>query len=271
MPDTMSGSQRPSTPQDVFSTVAGYYDRMNALASLGADRRWRSEAARPLATTEPIDVLDLCCGTGAMGESLRRWCPAARIVGVDANAAMLDVAARRRGAHYTRLARTEAESLELPPSSIDLAVLAFGFHDLGRPAEAMERVAAALRPGGRLLGLELTLPDGSTARGHYVRALTAAAGLRDRLGVRRAGHVIDEILATPPHSHLIGTVEAAGFHRLHQRSHGYGMATSYLFRKAPRRIERPSRSSEHAATSAEQPPGADQAPGGPRREEPHDE
>lgn len=233
MSDTVMGSQRPATPQDVFSIVARYYDTMNTVASLGQDRRWRSAAARTVATTEPLDVLDLCCGTGAMGESLTRWCPAARIVGVDANGAMLDVAARRRGRHYTRLTRVEAERLQLPPSSVDLVVLAFGFHDLVRAAEAMQQVSTALRPGGRFLGLELTLPDDPTTRRRYTRALTVAAKVRDRLGANRAGHVIDEVLGTPPHAHLMDTVEAAGLIPLRRWSHAGGVATSYLFRKAP--------------------------------------
>lgn len=235
MSRTVTVSQRPSTPQDVFSMVARYYDTMNTLASLAADRRWRSDAARAVATTEPIDVLDLCCGTGAMGESLLRWCPAARIVGVDANEAMLDVAARRRGCHYTRLVQGAAESLDLPALSVDLTVLAFGFHDLHQPGEAMRRVAGALRPGGRFLALELTLPDDPASRRRYVRGLTVAAAARNRLGAARAGHVIDEILGTPPHAHLIEEVEAAGFHFLRRRSHARGLATSYLFRKAPRK------------------------------------
>ena len=233
MSATLTASECPATPQVVSSRVAKWYDMVNGVASLGRDKVWRRQAVRPLATTEPIDVLDLCCGTGTMTQPLQRWCPNASVIGVDINAEMLAVAQRRRGRAYRELVRGSAERLVLADSSVDVVVLALAFHDLPDPLTSMRELRRVLRPGGRLLCLELTLPDSPVIRRRYVRLLTGLAALRDWLRLGQLGHVIDEVLSTPPDAHLQGIVNKAGFELRARRTHDRGLATSYLFALRP--------------------------------------
>lgn len=229
MSQQVSTSARESTPQDLFSKVAPFYDRLNAIASLGRERHWRRAALEKVATTEPLQVLDLCCGTGAMAEAITRACPRAEITGTDMNEQMLEQAHRKRARQYAQLSLGSATAVNAPDGSFDLVVMGFCFHDLLQPDEVLQEVSRLLRPGGRLVCLELTLPDHATTRKAYVGLLTALAATRNALGLRRLGHLIDEVLAAPPHDYLMQKAQEAGFSWLGNTSHGGGAATSYRF------------------------------------------
>ena len=231
----MIDSRRPATPQEVFTRFASRYDRMNSIASLGKDRKWRAQAARQLSGFPMRTVLDLCCGTGAMGDILRRQLPGCRLIGMDVNEAMLRVARCRQAKVYDMIVKARAEQIPLGTDSVDAVVISLGFHDLADPGAALAEIERVLRPGGGLLLLELTLPEQAARRALYVGALSVAAGLRDRLGLSQAGHVIDEVLRTPPHDHLERLVDAAGVDRVGRTAHGGGLMTSYLARKTEAR------------------------------------
>lgn len=226
----MMKSSRPSTPQDVFTRLATRYDTLNAFMSAGRDTRWRRQATQEIVDGGIDDILDLCCGTGVMGEVLRTRFPQSHLVGVDVNHAMLEVARTKRPLTYNQLVRAKAEQLPLDTNSVDLVVLSLGFHDLSDQAAALSEIQRVLRPGGALLLLELTLPDNSVARRVYVGALRTGIALRNLVGLRRLGHVMDEVAASPPHSHIWTYVRGAGLVAESQHSHSGGLMTSYLVR-----------------------------------------
>src|SRR3954467_12020204 len=85
-------SKSPEKIAGMFDAIAGRYDLLNHLLSVGIDRRWRTRAIRSLRLTGGERVLDLCPGTAARAIAAGRAAPAAaRVVGVDFAAAMLRV------------------------------------------------------------------------------------------------------------------------------------------------------------------------------------
>lgn len=231
MSDSVSISSRKATPQDLFTEVAPFYDLMNAVASLGREKNWRLEALTEVGSNNSVRVLDLCCGTGAMAHPIRARCPRAVITGVDINSPMLEQAKVRRGSQYAELLLAPASETGLVDSSFDLVTMSFCFHDLAAPARVLDEAYRLLRPGGQLLCLELTLPESQPQRMLYLHFLALLAKFRNFLGLQRRGHLIDEILESPPHGVLVGSVRDAGFCFYGSKSHGGGVATSYLFTK----------------------------------------
>jgi demethylmenaquinone methyltransferase / 2-methoxy-6-polyprenyl-1,4-benzoquinol methylase len=149
----------------MFDRIAGVYDRMNAVMTAGLDRQWRRRAA-DLADVGPgAQVLDVATGTGDLAlELARRVAPGGRVVGTDFSEEML-VRAREKAALAApggvAVAFEWANALSLPcePSSFDAATVGFGarnFADLRRGVAEMARV---VRPGGRVVILELTTPQ----------------------------------------------------------------------------------------------------------------
>jgi demethylmenaquinone methyltransferase/2-methoxy-6-polyprenyl-1,4-benzoquinol methylase len=146
----------------MFDRIAGVYDRMNAVMTAGLDRRWRARAA-DLAGVRPGDrALDVATGTGDLALELAgRVAPGGEVVGCDFAEEML-ARARDKALDAPVPVRFEwANALALPYESGEFAAATVGFgarnfSDLGRGIAEMARV---VRPGGRVVILEITAPQ----------------------------------------------------------------------------------------------------------------
>jgi demethylmenaquinone methyltransferase/2-methoxy-6-polyprenyl-1,4-benzoquinol methylase len=56
--------------RETFNSIAGRYDLMNTLMSLGMDKRWRRKVAEICRARPGMAVLDVCCGTGMLTREL---------------------------------------------------------------------------------------------------------------------------------------------------------------------------------------------------------
>jgi demethylmenaquinone methyltransferase / 2-methoxy-6-polyprenyl-1,4-benzoquinol methylase len=148
---------QPERVREMFDRISPSYDRMNRLMSLGLDGRWRRRAVR-LTGVRPGDAaLDVCCGTGDFAVELRRFVgPSGRVVGLDFAPEMLAVARAKSPV----VEWVEGDALALPYSNGEFAAVTVGFgvrnlSDLDRGFAEMARV---VRPGGRVVCLELSTP-----------------------------------------------------------------------------------------------------------------
>jgi demethylmenaquinone methyltransferase/2-methoxy-6-polyprenyl-1,4-benzoquinol methylase len=152
----------------MFDRIAPRYDLLNRLLSAGTDVRWRRRAVDFLELEPPLRVLDLCTGTAdLLVEALGRDGRSSGL-GVDLAQGMLLRGARkleRRGlARRARLVGGDGESLPVKAGSFDAAVVGFGIRNVGDPARALAEVHRALRPGGRFVVLEFSMPGGLLGR-----------------------------------------------------------------------------------------------------------
>ena len=150
--------------REMFTRIARRYDVMNSLMTGGRHHAWRRLAAAAVVGAPPGPILDLATGTAdllveALGRDAGR-----RGVGVDLSEQMLRRGAaklRRRGLDArARLIAGDVEALPLPSASFDAATIGFGIRNVGDPAAALAEVRRVLRPGGRLVVLEFSLPPG---------------------------------------------------------------------------------------------------------------
>ncbi|HUZ30088.1 MAG TPA: bifunctional demethylmenaquinone methyltransferase/2-methoxy-6-polyprenyl-1,4-benzoquinol methylase UbiE [Solirubrobacteraceae bacterium] len=165
-------SQAPAAPgtlnapqvEVMFDRIAGVYDRMNGVMTAGLHHRWRRRAA-DLADVGPGDrVLDVATGTGDLAIELdRRVGSGGHVVGLDFSEQMLARArVKAAGIHFES---GDALALPYPEASFDAATVGFGarnFTDLERGLAEMVRV---VRPGGRVVILEITTPTRSPLAG----------------------------------------------------------------------------------------------------------
>jgi demethylmenaquinone methyltransferase / 2-methoxy-6-polyprenyl-1,4-benzoquinol methylase len=138
----------------MFDRIAGVYDRMNAVMTAGLDARWRARAADLAAIGSGSKVLDVATGTGDLAIELASR--GAEVTGSDFSPGMLEKAR----AKAPEIRWDEGNALELPYSdgAFDAATVGFGarnFSDLDRGLAEMARV---VRPGGRVVVLEITTP-----------------------------------------------------------------------------------------------------------------
>jgi len=146
----------------MFDRIAGVYDLMNTAMTAGMHHRWRQRAA-DRAELQPGDAaLDACCGTGDLAiELAARVGPEGTVVGCDFSEPMLELARRKAGDRELSQVRFEwADALELPypDGAFDAVTVGFGARNLADLDGGLRELARVLRPGGRLVILEITQP-----------------------------------------------------------------------------------------------------------------
>lgn len=143
-----------------FDTIAAHYDRMNRLMTFGLDRLWRRHAVREVAGGE---VLDVACGTGDMVvELLKRGCT---VTGVDLSKEMLTIAEEK--AHSCKYILADAEHLPFEDATFDAVTCAFGVRNFVHLEQGLGEMLRVLRPGGRMVIMELATPDNALVRSLY--------------------------------------------------------------------------------------------------------
>lgn len=146
---------------EVFTSVAGNYDRMNDLMSLGLHRLWKRHFAATAGVRRGDAVLDLAGGTGDVAALLHpRVGAAGRIVLGDINAGMLAVGRDRltdrglvAGIDYVQC---NAEALPFPDRSFDLVTIAFGLRNVTDKNAALREMHRVLKIGGSARILEFS-------------------------------------------------------------------------------------------------------------------
>lgn len=148
-------ASRRTRSREFFSSTAGQWDKLRR-ELFGV----HSEVAALLGLLDSDWVVgDLGCGTGRLVEALAPF--VGRVVAVDASAQMLEAARERLNgldsglAGQVELRQGELEALPLATAELDAAVLLLVLHHVVDPGEALAEVARALKPGGRLLIVDM--------------------------------------------------------------------------------------------------------------------
>ena len=146
----------------MFDRVAGRYDALNSLMTAGLHHRWRERAAAQTELGPGDAALDICCGTGDLALELSKLViPDGRVVGCDFSEPMLDLArekAAERGAAGVRFEWADALALPYDGERFDAVTVGFGVRNLADLDRGLREMARVLRPGGRVVILEITQP-----------------------------------------------------------------------------------------------------------------
>jgi demethylmenaquinone methyltransferase/2-methoxy-6-polyprenyl-1,4-benzoquinol methylase len=141
----------------VFDSVAGKYDLMNDLMSLGLHRVWKAFTLSVSGVRAGDRVLDVAGGSGDLARAFaRRVGPTGEVLLTDINRAMLDVGRDRLidSGLLLPVVQCDAEGLPFRSATFDCVAMAFGLRNVTRKERALAEMRRVLRPGGRLLVLE---------------------------------------------------------------------------------------------------------------------
>ena len=142
----------------MFARIAGSYDLLNRVLSLGIDRRWRKRVVTRAGRVQGCSVLDVCTGTGDLALAFAR--AGARVVGVDFTLPMLERAPRKLRSPEHRAQFVQGDALCIPArsNSVDLVCVAFGIRNVADRKLGLREMGRVVRPGGRVLVLEFSTP-----------------------------------------------------------------------------------------------------------------
>jgi demethylmenaquinone methyltransferase / 2-methoxy-6-polyprenyl-1,4-benzoquinol methylase len=151
-----------SQVRGMFDRIAGVYDLMNSAMTAGLHHQWRERAVDRAEVGPGSNALDVCCGTGDLALELRRRIgPDGRVVGCDFSEPMLELARQKSGEQGLPVEFGWADALDLPygDGSFDAVTIGFGARNLADLERGLDQMARVLRPGGRLVILEITRPQ----------------------------------------------------------------------------------------------------------------
>lgn len=200
----------PAYVHAAFSSIAERYVTANHVLSLGTDVLWRQSAVKIISEWHPRNLLDIATGTGDLALAICRALPEVDVLGTDFCRPMLEVAVRRG---LTSVLEADAMHLPLPDACFDAATVAFGLRNMADYGAALREFRRILRPGGHLLVLDFSMPEGFLASPYrlYLHRflpriagwLTGNSGAYDYLG--------ESIEAFPRGSSFCELLRDAGF------------------------------------------------------------
>jgi demethylmenaquinone methyltransferase / 2-methoxy-6-polyprenyl-1,4-benzoquinol methylase len=179
---TTPGDPRPDTPSGLatergnaaastdvgamFDRISGVYDPMNLVISAFQEPRWRRRAVAFAGLKSGGRAIDVASGTGKMAADLHRSAgPGGEVLGVDISPGMIGVA-RARFAGRAGLTFVVGDAMALPAEDdrFDAATIAFGMRNLPDYTRGFAEMARVVRPGGRVVCLEIARPRSRLAR-----------------------------------------------------------------------------------------------------------
>ena len=209
------GPEKRAYVRDVFTAIAPTYDRLNRIISLRFDQGWRRTAIRRLGWERKPDgiYLDLCAGTLDFAATLAR-APGFRglVAGADFVPGML----RLGRAKATRVAPVGADALDLPfpDGAFDGAMVGWGMRNLVDLDAGLTEAARVLKPGARLVILEMALPPQPIVRRLYTVYLRRVLPwIGRRISKHRTAYtwLPESTLRFPEPPELARRLEAQGF------------------------------------------------------------
>jgi len=152
----------PGRIRAMFGGIARQYDLMNTVMTAGMHHRWRRLGVEAAAVSPGDACLDVCCGTGDFAFALYDVCgPLGSVTGIDFSRRMLEVARRKaRSANRPVDFRWgDATNIEFDDNRFNCATVGFGVRNIEDIHGVFSEMARVVRPGGRVVCLEITQPS----------------------------------------------------------------------------------------------------------------
>lgn len=217
----------------LFDSIASGYDRFNHLSSLNADRVWRRRAVREIVNERrPLTVLDVATGTADLAIAVARKAAAGtKVTGIDLSARMIEVGRSKAEGLPVLLMQGDAEALPFADASFDRVSVAFGVRNFENLSQGLREMCRVLRPGGRLVILELSYPDNRFLCWCYrLYAFRILPRVGERLTGNRGAYTYlpDSILRFSKPPQFLPMLRDAGFSSASSRSLTFGVCRLYV-------------------------------------------
>ena len=219
----------------MFDRISGRYDFLNRLFSLGFDIIWRKQLARYLSSQNNQTILDIATGTAdVLLYLLQQNSNISRGYGIDLAENMLAIGQQKVQARQLQdkivLQYGDAQRIPFPANQFDAATIAFGIRNMAEPVKVLQEIFRILKPQGRALVLEFSLPQNRFLRSIYLVYLrhfipVLGAVLSDDGGAYR--YLNKTVETFPSGRDFCALMESAGFKNIQAHPLSRGIATIY--------------------------------------------
>ena len=218
----------------MFDSIAWRYDFLNHLLSFGIDRCWRRKAVDTIpAEFRDGKIIDVATGTGDLAIEAARLRPS-KIIGIDISDEMLEIGRKKVNAadlgNTIELIRCNSMNICFDDNTFDVAMAAFGVRNFEDPEGGLAEIRRILLPGGFIMILEFSKPDGFIFKHlynfyfRYLLPVTGALFSRHRKAYR---YLNESVMRFADKEKFIRIMVDAGFSEVKQRRLTHGIATIY--------------------------------------------
>ena len=165
-------NERKKESYKIFDEVAGTYDALNKVLSLGIDRYWRWMIKRNLPQKENLQILDLATGTADVALLLGKENTVEKVDGIDMSQEMINygnVKVKKRGLdHKVSLYIADGCNLPHQDNTFDVTTVSFGIRNFPDFKKGLQEKFRVIKPGGRSMIMEFSLPKNPLIKAFYL-------------------------------------------------------------------------------------------------------
>jgi demethylmenaquinone methyltransferase / 2-methoxy-6-polyprenyl-1,4-benzoquinol methylase len=158
---TRSRTQPNVFSRHLFAPLAGRYDRLAEILSMGQNRRWRTAMVEHITGSNPALVLDVACGPARVSRAIAEH-TSAFVIGIDLSDSMLAQGGVSIAANALqdriRLVLGRGEQLPFPDATFDALTFTYLLRYVADPAATVAELARVVKPGGPISSLEFAVP-----------------------------------------------------------------------------------------------------------------
>ena len=222
----------------LFDNIAPDYDKLNHILSLNIDKGWRKKAVREIVDVQsPIAVLDVACGTGDFTiEIAQKAAEGSRVTGIDLSEGMMKIGREKIKAAGVSadMVQGDCEALPYADGTFDRISVGFGVRNFEHLEIGLQEMLRVLKPGGKLVILELSVPSNSLVRWFYklyfLKILPAIGGMVS--GDRGAYEYLPaSVLRFPAPDKFTAMMQQVGYRNIVHKALTFGICRMYIGEK----------------------------------------
>lgn len=238
MPDVASAQSKKEQVAEMFNNIAGNYDLLNHVLSLGIDKTWRKKAIKVVAGVKPTKILDVATGTGDLAIAAAR-ATEAHVTGVDIATQMLEQGRKKIAeqglAQRIDMQQGDSEALPFATNGFDAVMCAYGVRNFENLEAGLREMQRVMRPGGQLAILEFSSPKAFPVKqlyGFYFRYVLPTIGRLVSKHSRAYTYLPESVQAFPDGQRFCDILTKCGFTQAKARPLSLCVTTLYTATKA---------------------------------------
>jgi demethylmenaquinone methyltransferase/2-methoxy-6-polyprenyl-1,4-benzoquinol methylase len=234
LPYTGENAAKSVQVEKMFDEIARQYDLLNHTLSWGIDRYWRKKGISSLKEIHPEKILDIATGTGDLAIQACKLLSPKKITGIDISEGMMNIGrvktARSGLSDQIVFEWQDCTRMTFADNSFDAAMVAFGVRNFENLDQGLREILRVLRPGGKLMILELSFPE------HF--PMKQAYQLYSGLIIPFVGRIVSKskaaynylplsVAAFPQQEKMKAILEKNGFCNVQYKKLTFGICTLY--------------------------------------------